>query len=134
MHSQSGVTDFVVEDEVAALRKVREILNYIPDNTELARYQPSSDPIDRKTWDIDILLKRRLADQLQHAVRRQHHHPADLRSRRFPRGPGRPRAQHDHGIRPHGRARGGFVANNSAVASGQIDIDAAYKNARFIRF
>jgi acetyl-CoA carboxylase carboxyltransferase component len=28
----------------------------------------------------------------------------------------------------------GFVANNSAVSSGQIDIDAAYKNARFIRF
>ena len=28
----------------------------------------------------------------------------------------------------------GFVANNSAVASGQIDIDAPYKNARFIRF
>ena len=28
----------------------------------------------------------------------------------------------------------GFVANNSAVASGQIDIEAAYKNARFIRF
>ena len=28
----------------------------------------------------------------------------------------------------------GFVANNSAVASGQIDIQAAYKNARFIRF
>ncbi len=28
----------------------------------------------------------------------------------------------------------GFVANNCAVASGQIDIAAAYKNARFIRF
>jgi acetyl-CoA carboxylase carboxyltransferase component len=28
----------------------------------------------------------------------------------------------------------GFVANNSAVASGQIDVAAAYKNARFIRF
>ena len=28
----------------------------------------------------------------------------------------------------------GFVANNSAVSSGQIDIHAAYKNARFIRF
>ncbi|MGB5313304.1 MAG: carboxyl transferase domain-containing protein, partial [Polyangiales bacterium] len=28
----------------------------------------------------------------------------------------------------------GFVCNNSAVASGQIDVDAAYKNARFIRF
>src|SRR4029077_12742665 len=28
----------------------------------------------------------------------------------------------------------GFVANNSAVASGQIDIDASYKIARFVRF
>jgi acetyl-CoA carboxylase carboxyltransferase component len=28
----------------------------------------------------------------------------------------------------------GFVANNSAVASGQIDIDAALKGTRFIRF
>ncbi|MEL6183863.1 MAG: carboxyl transferase domain-containing protein, partial [Myxococcota bacterium] len=28
----------------------------------------------------------------------------------------------------------GFVANNSAYSSGQIDIDAALKNARFIRF
>ena len=28
----------------------------------------------------------------------------------------------------------GFVCNNSAVASGQIDVDAAYKNSRFIRF
>jgi acetyl-CoA carboxylase carboxyltransferase component len=28
----------------------------------------------------------------------------------------------------------GFVANNSAVASGQIDVDAAYKIARFVRF
>ena len=28
----------------------------------------------------------------------------------------------------------GFIANNSAVSSGQIDIAAAYKNARFIRF
>ena len=28
----------------------------------------------------------------------------------------------------------GFVANNSAVASGQIDVDAAFKIARFVRF
>ena len=28
----------------------------------------------------------------------------------------------------------GFVCNNSAVASGQIDVDAAFKNSRFIRF
>ncbi|MCG8672174.1 MAG: hypothetical protein MI867_22405, partial [Pseudomonadales bacterium] len=28
----------------------------------------------------------------------------------------------------------GFIANNSAVSSGQIDVDASLKNARFIRF
>ncbi|WP_255376801.1 carboxyl transferase domain-containing protein, partial [Oleiphilus sp. HI0067] len=32
VHSQTGVTDFVVEDEVAALKKVKEILKYIPSN------------------------------------------------------------------------------------------------------
>ena len=32
VHSQTGVTDFVVDDEVAALHKVREILKYIPDS------------------------------------------------------------------------------------------------------
>ncbi|MDX1733768.1 MAG: carboxyl transferase domain-containing protein, partial [Halioglobus sp.] len=59
VHSQSGVTDFVVKDEVAALRKVRDLLNYLPRcNGELAPHQPSSDPIDRKTWDIDIQLKK----------------------------------------------------------------------------
>src|SRR5690554_7246269 len=59
VHSQSGVTDFVVPDEVAALRKVRELLKYLPSNNgSLAPYQVSSDPVNRKTWDIDILLKK----------------------------------------------------------------------------
>ncbi len=52
VHSQTGVTDFVVEDEVAALKKVKELLNYIPDNNSvMAPVQKTSDPIDRKTWD-----------------------------------------------------------------------------------
>ena len=59
VHSQSGVNDFVVPDEVAALQKVRELLNYLPSyNGESAPFQCSSDPISRKTWDIDILLKK----------------------------------------------------------------------------
>ena len=59
VHSQTGVTDFVVEDEVAALRKVRELLRYLPDsNASLAPYRETSDPIDRQTVDIDILLKK----------------------------------------------------------------------------
>ena len=45
VHSKTGVTDFVVKDEVAALRKVRSLLNYLPSyNGELAPYQASSDP------------------------------------------------------------------------------------------
>ena len=59
VHSQTGVTDFVVEDEVAALRKVRELLRYLPDsNQSLAPYRETSDPSDRQTVDIDILLKK----------------------------------------------------------------------------
>ena len=137
VHSQSGVTDFVVPDEVAALNKVKQLLNYLPDNNaSQAPFQPTSDPIDRKTWDIDLLLKK---------------------SFNSPTGFNTPfdisiiiQQMCDHGdyfevqgerarntITAFGRIGGnvvGFVANNSAVASGQIDIGAAYKNARFIRF
>lgn len=137
VHSQSGVTDFVVPDEVAALRKVRQLLAYLPgNNAELAPYQPSSDPVTRKTWDIDILLKKAfnspsgfntpiditvLIQQLC-----DHGDFIELQAERA-----------RNTITALGRMGGnviGFVANNSAVASGQIDIDAAYKNARFIRF
>ena len=137
VHSQSGVTDFVVEDEVSALRKVREILNYIPNNNaELARYQPTSDPIDRKTWDVDILLKKAFNSPTrfntpsdvgligQHVC--VHRHFMEVQADRA-----------RNTITAFGRMGGqvvGFVANNSAVASGQIDISAAFKNARFIRF
>jgi acetyl-CoA carboxylase carboxyltransferase component len=137
VHSQSGVTDFVVPDEVSALMKVRQLLNYLPSgNDELAPFQETSDPLDRKTWDVDILLKKALNSPTAFNT------PIDVSIM----------IQQicDHGdyleIQPErarnticalGRLGGnvvGFVANNSAVASGQIDIDAAYKNARFIRF
>jgi acetyl-CoA carboxylase carboxyltransferase component len=136
VHSQSGVTDFVVEDEVAALEKVKEILRYIPSNNEnIANYQQTSDPEDRKTWDIDILLKKAFNSPTGFNT------PFDISIMI--------QQMCDHGdfmevqakrarntITAFGRMGGnvvGFVANNSAVASGQIDIAAAYKNARFIR-
>lgn len=137
VHSQTGVTDFVVDDEVAALRKVREILKYIPDsNASAPGYQPSSDPADRKTIDIDILLRKAFNSPSGFNT------PVDITILI--------QQLCDHGdyleiqaerarntITAFGRMGGnvvGFVANNSAVASGQIDIGAAYKNARFIRF
>ena len=137
VHSQTGVTDFVVPDEVSALIKVRQLLAYLPsNNSELAPFQPTSDPIDRRTWDIDILLKKALNSPSGFNT------PFDITIMI--------QQLCDHGdfveIQPErarnticalGRMGGnviGFVANNSAVASGQIDIDAALKNARFIRF
>lgn len=137
VHSQSGVTDFVVDDEVSALLKVRELLKYIPDNNQvMAPFQPTSDPITRKTWDIDILLKKAFNSptgmntpfDISIVIQQICDHGdylevQELRSRNT--------------ITALGRLSGhvvGFVANNSAVASGQIDIGAAYKNARFIRF
>ncbi|MEP4147932.1 MAG: carboxyl transferase domain-containing protein [Halioglobus sp.] len=137
VHSQTGVTDFVVPDEVAALRKVRELLNYLPaNNGELAPHQPSSDPVTRKTWDIDILLKKAFNSptgfntpfDITILIQQLCDHGDFLEVQ-----PERAR----NTITALGRMGGnvvGFVANNSAVASGQIDIDAAYKNARFIRF
>lgn len=136
VHSQSGVTDFVVEDEVAALQKVKEILNYLPDNnSESPRFQPTSDPVDRSTWDVDILLKKAFNSPTGFNT------PFDIsiiiqqicdHGDYFQVQPDRAR----NTVTAFGRLGGnvvGFVANNSAVASGQIDIAAAYKNARFIR-
>jgi acetyl-CoA carboxylase carboxyltransferase component len=137
VHSQTGVTDFVVKDEVAALRKVRALLDYLPSfNGELAPHQASSDPVDRKTWDIDILLKKAFNSptgfntpiDITILIQQLCDHGDFLEIQ-----PDRAR----NTVTALGRMGGnviGFVANNSAVASGQIDIDAAYKNARFIRF
>jgi acetyl-CoA carboxylase carboxyltransferase component len=137
VHSQSGVNDFVVPDEVAALKKVRELLNYLPSNNgELAPYQPSSDPSTRKTWDIDLLLKKAFNSptgfntpiDISILIQQLCDHGDFLEIQAE-------RARNT--ITALGRMGGnviGFVANNSAVASGQIDIGAAYKNARFIRF
>ncbi|MBB3167467.1 acyl-CoA carboxylase subunit beta [Simiduia aestuariiviva] len=137
VHSQSGVTDFVVPDEVAALRKVKALLRYLPSNNgELAPFQPTSDPVDRKTWDIDILLKKAFNSpsgfntplDISIIIQQLCDHGDFMEVQ-----PDRAR----NTVTALGRMGGnvvGFVANNSAVASGQIDIDAAYKNARFIRF
>ncbi len=137
VHSRSGVTDFVVPDEVAALNKVKELLNYLPSyNGELAPVQTSSDPVTRKTWDIDILLKKAFNSptgfntpiDISILIQQLCDHGDFLEIQ-----PDRAR----NTVTALGRMGGnviGFVANNSAVGSGQLDIDAAYKNARFIRF
>ena len=137
VHSATGVTDFVVEDEVAALNKVIELLDYLPDNFEQAApFRESSDEQMRETWDIDILLKKTLNSptafntpfDVSIMIQQLVDHGDYLEFQ-----PDRAR----NTICAWGRLNGhvvGFVANNSANASGQLDVEAAYKNARFIRF
>ena len=137
VHSQTGVTDFVVEDEVAALRKVRELLRYLPDShAEAPKCRESSDPASRATLDIDILLRKAFNSptgfntpvDITVLIQQLCDHGDYLETQAD-------RARNT--ITAFGRMGGhvvGFVANNSAVASGQIDIDAAYKIARFFRF
>ncbi len=137
VHGQSGVVDLTVNDEVAALRTAVRLLSYLPDNNSvMAPFQETSDPLDRKTWEINTLLKKAFNSPTGFNT------PFDVsiiiqqmcdHGDYFELQPERAREV----VTAFGRLGGnvvGFVANNSAVASGQIDCDSATKIARFVRF
>lgn len=137
VHGASGVADLTVADEVAALRTAVRLLSYIPDNNySQAPFQATSDPLDRKTWEINTLLKKAFNSPTGFNT------PFDVsiviqqicdHGDYFELQPERAR----EAVTAFGRLGGqvvGFVANNSAVASGQIDCDSAVKIARFVRF
>jgi len=137
VHGQSGVCDLVTADELGSLRTAIRLLGYLPDdNHSNAPFAETSDPIDRHVWEEDLLFRRTF------------HSPAGMNApmditlylqqicdhgEYFELQPQRARNL----VTAFGRLAGhvvGFVANNSAVASGQIDIAAALKGTRFIRF
>ncbi|MDY0268526.1 acyl-CoA carboxylase subunit beta [Trichloromonas sp.] len=137
VHGASGVADLTVADETAALRAAVRLLSYIPDNNGvMAPFQPTSDPLERKTWEINTLLKKAFNSPTGFNT------PFDVsiiiqqivdHGDYFELQPKRAR----EAITVFGRLGGhvvGFVANNSAVSSGQIDCDSAVKIARFVRF
>ena len=137
VHGASGVADLTVADELAALRQAVRLLAYIPDNNGAsAPFQPTSDPFDRKTWEINTLFKRAFNSPTGFNT------PFDVSiviqqvcdyGDYFEIQPERAR----EAVTAFGRLGGhvvGFVANNSAVGSGQIDCDSAMKIARFVRF
>ena len=77
--ARAGVTDFVVPDEVAALKKVRQLLNYLPSyNGELAPHQAVLGP--HRPQDLGHRYPAeegfQLAHRFQHPDRYQHPHPA----------------------------------------------------------
>lgn len=137
VHGASGVADLTVEDEVGALRGALQLLSYVPDNNSvMAPFQKTSDPLDRKTWEINTLLKKAFNSPTGFNT------PFDVsimiqqicdHGDYFELQPDRAR----EAVTAFGRLGGnvvGFVANNSAVASGQISVDSAFKIARFNRF
>ena len=137
VHGASGVADLTVADELAALREAVRLLSYLPDNNKLnAPFRATSDPIDRKTWEINTLFKRAFNSPTGFNT------PFDVsiviqqvcdHGDYFEIQPERAR----EAVTAFGRLGGnvvGFVANNSAFGSGQIDCDTALKIARFVRF
>jgi acetyl-CoA carboxylase carboxyltransferase component len=137
VHTQSGVADLSAEDEVEALRLVMRLLSYMPNNNHsFAPFQATSDAPDRETPEIDTLLRTAFSSPtgfntpfdvkilLQQIC--DHGDYFELQPSRAP-----------NIVTAFGRLGGhvvGFVANNSAFSSGQIDCAASYKGARFIRF
>jgi acetyl-CoA carboxylase carboxyltransferase component len=137
VHGASGVADLTVIDELAALRQVQRLLSYLPDNNSVAPpFQATTDPLDRKTWEINTLLKKAFNSATGFNT------PFDVSiiiqqvcdyGDYFELQPERAKEV----VTAFGRLGGhvvGFVANNSAVASGQIDSVSATKIARFVRF
>ena len=137
VHSATGVADLTVGDETAALRTAVRLLSYLPDNNKvMAPYQKTSDPLERKTWEINTLLKKAFNSPTGFNT------PVDVsiivqqicdHGEYFEMQLSRAREV----VTAFGRLDGnvvGFCANNSAVSSGQIDCDSAVKIARFVRF
>ena len=137
VHGLNGVADLTTDDELGSLRTAIRLLALPAGQQPDARaVRETSDPIDRFTIEEDILFRRTF------------HQPAGMNSplditlflqqicdhgEYFELQPERARNL----VTAFGRIGGhvvGFVANNSAVASGQIDVDAARKGTRFIRF
>ena len=137
VHGANGVCDLTTNDELASLRTAVRLLSYLPDNSHsLSPYTETSDPVDRYTVEEDILFRRTFDSPAGMNA------PLEItllmqnicdHGEYFELQPGRARNM----VTAFGRIGGwvvGFVANNSAVASGQIDTDAARKATRFIRF
>ena len=138
VHSGTGVVDLTAESETDALRLALKLLSYLPDNNATAApYRPTSDPVDTYMEEEAILLHRALTTPnsgfntpfditlfLQQLV--DHGDYFEIQPRRA-----------RNIVTAYGRMGGhvvGFVANNSAFNSGYIDVAAAQKATRFIRF
>jgi len=130
-HRVSGVAHFVAAEDAEGLALVRRLLSYLPsNNAEDPPYVPPTDPVDRSDEELDHLVPPDPA--LGYDMRQ-------VIARVFDDGE---LLEVQAGFAPNlivGLARlGGYVvgvvAQQPLVLAGVLDIDAADKGARFIRF
>jgi len=130
-NATSGVAHFAARDDADCLAMIRELLSFLPaNNLEDPPRRASSDPADRADRVLDDLVPAdprvpyNIKDAI-HAVVDEHYffevqeHFAKNLVIGFARFDGRP---------------AGIVANQPAVLSGVLDINASVKGARFVRF
>ncbi|MEE2715967.1 MAG: carboxyl transferase domain-containing protein [SAR324 cluster bacterium] len=138
VHSQSGVVDVTAPDELGALRTALRLLSYFPDNNHsLAAFRATSLPLDDYVEEEAILLRKTFTHPAS-----GFNTPFDMRlllqqiadyGDYFEVQSSRARQL----TTAFGRLGGhvcGFIANNSAFGSGNIDVHASRKGAKFIRF
>ena len=130
-NARSGVAHFVVPDDRACVRFLRELLSYLPSNNlDDAPRRATSDPADREDVSLDVLVPAQPNQpydmhQLIGAVVDDR---AFLEVHRY-------FAQNIIvGFARLGGRSVGVVANQPAVLAGCLDIDASEKAARFVRF
>jgi acetyl-CoA/propionyl-CoA carboxylase len=129
--TKSGVVHFLAENEQDAINIAKRLLSYLPSNNmEDPPYMDTGDPSDREVKDVESIVPTDSAK------------PFDMREvvyRLVDNGEFMEVHRHWAQNIVVGFARiagsvAGIVANNSSTLGAAIDIDAADKAARFIRF
>ena len=128
---KSGVAHFACEDDEDCLNQIKHLLSFIPDNNmEDPPISPCSDPTMREEAALDSLVpdNPRASYDMYDVIRaivddgdyfEPHHYYAQNMIVAFARLNGRPV---------------GIIANQPEVLAGCLDVDAADKATRFIRF
>ena len=138
VHSKSGVVDLTALDELGALRTALRLLSYLPDNNYTAPlFRATSLSMDEYVEEEAILLHKTFTNPvtgfntpfdmrlfLQQLVDYGDYFEfQEVRAKQLTTAFGR-----------MGGNVVGFIANNSAFASGNIDTESSRKGAKFIRF
>ncbi len=130
-NAKSGVAHFACEDDTDCLAQIRRLLSFLPaNNLEDPPFTASSDPLSREDPALDQIVpdSPRESYDMHELIRavvddgdllEPHHHFAQNIITAFARLGGRPV---------------GIIANQPKVLAGCLDVDAADKACRFIRF